>query len=378
MRAYVDEPIGIKPLTLLSTESVQDFYRNLNKLERGGTRKYSLLKTIRETSQGAGAHLGGLEREVHEELCKLCPDRSMDATLVPGTVFTRDLTSTLPTIQTTVGDQAIPFLRPRTIAGRCGATIMELSGGPLKLPRQTATAGAIWLPETSPVTAADSALDAITLSPSRIMGSTIVSQQLIKQSSLDIETYVANDLARAIAVSIDAATLYGTGTNQPLGILNYAANTAGQYVYSKRSAPVTFGAAATWQKVLSFELALENGLIENDGTFAFVTSPAVRDKWQQAQKVSTYPSFLWEQGDDPVFGSVNGRPALSSTQVQNNTVIFGRWSDVIIGQWVGVEILSNVFSLATQAEVQITANLLVDVEFKYALSFCSSTDSGAQ
>jgi hypothetical protein len=160
--------------------------------------------------------------------------------------------------------------------------------------------------------------------------------------------------------------------------MNIAANTSGQYLYNKRSTPVTFGAAASWQKVLAFELALENGLVENDGTFAFVSSPAVRDKWQQAAKVATYPSFLWEQHDDPVFGSVNGRPALSSTLVQNNTVLFGRWSDCVIAQWAAVDVLSNRYTYATTAEVEITANALVDIQFKYALSFCASNDSGAQ
>jgi hypothetical protein len=75
---------------------------------------------------------------------------------------------------------------------------------------------------------------------------------------------------------------------------------------------------------------------------------------------------------------VNGRPALSSTQVQNNTVLFGRWSDCVIAQWAAVDVLSNIFTYATTAEVEITANLFVDIQFKYALSFCASADSGAQ
>jgi HK97 family phage major capsid protein len=179
-----------------------------------------------------------------------------------------------------VRDQVVPFLFPRTIAGRCGATILEVAGGNFKLPRQIGSAGAQWLPETGSAAAADQQFDSFTFSPSRIMGRTLVSAQLIQQSSLDIEAFRSDDLARSIAVSVHAATLYGTGTNQPLGILNYDANTSGQYKYNLRSAPITFGASASWQKVLSFELALETALVDNDGTFAFLTSPAVRDKWK--------------------------------------------------------------------------------------------------
>jgi hypothetical protein len=368
------------PLTLLQTDTVHDFHRNLRKLEKGSERKYSLMKALRESIPGN--RLSGLECETHQELLKLSgKQRNVHGTLVPASVFTRDLTSSVPAIQTTVSSEVIPFLRPRTIAGKCGATILEVAGGDFRLPRQIGTAGAQWLPETGPITAVDSKLDSIAFQPSRIMGKTIVSSQLLKQSSVDIETFIGNDLSRAIATAVDAATLYGAGasSNQPTGIMTIGANTSGNYAYNLRSTPVTFAGSATWAKVLAFELALENALVDNDGTFAFVSSPTVRDKWAQAAKIAGYPSFLWEQGDDsPIFGRVNGRAALSSTQVQNNTVIFGRWSDCIIAQWLAIDVLSNPFVYATAAEVEITANLFVDIQFRYALSFCASSDSGAQ
>jgi hypothetical protein len=82
--------------------------------------------------------------------------------------------------------------------------------------------------------------------------------------------------------------------------------------------------------------------------------------------------------DDPTFGRVNGRPAISSTQLPTGQVIFGRWSDLLICTWVGVEILVDPFSLATAAEVRVRVNLLCDIGFRYAVAFCASADSGAQ
>jgi hypothetical protein len=246
--------------TLLSTETVPDFHRNLRKTKREVNANIHCSK--RSGKRAQCNRLTGLEMETHQELSKLYRGRNVHGVLVPASVLTRDLTSILPTVQTTVSGEVIPFLRPRTIAGKCGATILEVAGGDFKLPRQTGTAGATWLPETGPATAADPQFDSITFQPSRIMGKTMVSYQLFKQSSVDIETFVGNELGRAIAVAVDAATLYGTGTNQPTGIMTIAANTAGQYVYSKRSAPVPFGGAATWPRVLQFELMLENGLID--------------------------------------------------------------------------------------------------------------------
>ena len=142
---------------------------------------------------------------------------------------------------------------------------------------------------------------------------------------------------------------------------------------------MTFGGPASWAHVLEFEKNLELGLIQNDGTFGYAVSPDVRDKWQQNVKVATYPSFLWENlPDDPDFGRVNGRKAISSTQLLAGQVIFGRWSELLICSWLGVEVFVDPFSLATAAEIRVRVSLLADIAFRYALAFCASSDSGAQ
>jgi len=111
----------------------------------------------------------------------------------------------------------------------------------------------------------------------------------------------------------------------------------------------------------------------------WATDPTVRDKWQQAPKLAGYPSFLWENtSDDDTFGRVNGRRAISSTQLPAGQVIFGKWSEMLICTWVGLEILVDPFSLAIAAEIRVRATLLADIQFRYPLAFCASSDSGAQ
>jgi hypothetical protein len=294
----------------------------------------------------------------------------------------RDLTIPgLPVVQTTVADEILPFLRAKTVCGRLGATLLDgLTGGNLKLPRTTVGGIASWLPEIGGGTDADQSLDSFTIVPKRITGSTVISRQLVYQSSPDIEAFVVNDLSNAIAVAVDLAALNGSGSGSaPKGILFYPVNASGQYAYASRSANVTFGGAATWSSVLAFEKTLEQGLIVNDGTFGWAVDPTVRDKWQQAPKLAGYPSFLWENdNDDSVFGYANGRPALSSTQLTAGQVIFGRWSEMIIATWLALDVFVDPFSLATTAEIRVRASLLADIQFKHALGFCCSADSGAQ
>jgi hypothetical protein len=128
----------------------------------------------------------------------------------------RDLTvSGYPqTVQTTIGTRSSRFCAPRLCAGLGAQLIDGLAGsnlGNLKLPRAIGGAVASWQPETGPGTDTDQSFDSFTLIPKRITASTILSRQLILQSSPDIEAFIANDLANAIGVTVDTAALNGTG-----------------------------------------------------------------------------------------------------------------------------------------------------------------------
>jgi hypothetical protein len=368
----------------LPTNQVSDFSRNFAQLEKHSKRPFSLRKVIRELSDKP-ARLTGFELEVSQELQSLNSARQNTGALVPIEAFgvqRRDLTiGTIPTVQTTVSpDEPIPFLRVKSVCGRCGATMLDgLSGGNLSLPRATATAGAGWYGETGPIPSADQSLDNITLSPKLISGSTIVSNQLLRQSSPDIEAFIVRDISEAIAIAVDQTALFGAGSAvTPKGIMAYAANAVGSYAYGLRSANQTFGGPSTWAAVLGFEKTLEDGRIENDGTFAYVSSSATRTKWQTAQKALNYPVYLWEQENDELDGRVNGRRAVSSAQITGDIVILGKFSELIIANWLGVEIVVNNHTRAINAETVIQTTLWADIGFRYALAFCASTDSGAQ
>jgi hypothetical protein len=51
---------------------------------------------------------------------------------------------------------------------------------------------------------------------------------------------------------------------------------------------------------------------------------------------------------------------------------------MLICTWVGLEILVDPFSLATQAELRVRESLLADIAFRYPLAFVASSDGGAQ
>ena len=380
------------PRTLLPTNEQSDFSRNLYELERRARRPYSLTNVLRAMCE-TPPRLGMLETEVDQELRSLNKNRNVIGKLVPVQALSplrRDLSITSPstgavTVQTTVGDQVVPFLRSKTVCGQLGATLIDgLTNGNVRLPRATVGGVASWLPEIGPGADADQNFDYFTATPKRIQASTVLSRQLVYQSSPDIEAFIANDLANAIAVAVDNAALNGTGVApQPLGILNYPANLPGSYTYSSRSTNVTFGGPTTWGNVLLFEKNVELGNVVNDGTFGYATDPLCRDKWQQQTKTpgaTQYPVYLWENTADPSdpFGRVNGRRAISSTQIQGSKVIFGKWSEMLICTWLGLDVMVDPFSLAVTGEIRVQVSLLADIQFRYPLAFCASSGSGAQ
>jgi len=336
---------------------------------------YSLSKVLLQ-----GRAVDGWEREISQELTRTLEHPPLGV-WVPVSILAgrRDLTAGAPgagglTIQTTVERSLIPVLRKRAAVVALGATVLEDLVGNISFPRQITPATPTWVTENQGLPPTDSSFDRIVLSPKRIVAQTNFSSQLLKQSSLQIDEMVRTDLSKGIGTALDAAALVGTGVNMPLGILNYPANAAGAAAYGSTAPEVTFAGAASWPAVLDFEGNVEALDQVSDGTGGYVASTKTKRKWKALQKNVNYPSYLWEND------SVNGYRALAINQLAaTDRVIFSsRWSDCLIGMWPAIDIVSDPFSMAEYSIVKVVTNLLADVQFRYALSFCPSTDSGAQ
>jgi HK97 family phage major capsid protein len=303
---------------------------------------------------------------------------------VPDWFLTRDLTAGVPataglTIQTTVEPSLIPLLRNRTAVLQAGARYISGLQGNLLMPRQNAPSTISWNTEIAAVTESDLRMDSVTLSPNRVGGWCNYSKQLLAQSSLDIDNVVRDDMIQVIQIAIDAVALTGTGTNQPTGILNTAANSGLPYNYALAAPTIAFSSGyPTWSQVVAFESNVESGNLVLDDSAVYITTPAVKGAWKTYAKNDPrnatgpyYPMFFWEGGD-----RVNGMRAIATNQVPANKVVFGKWNELMIGQWAGLDIVVDIYTLATQAEIRVITNMFVDVKYRYASAFCYSTNSG--
>lgn len=86
-------------------------------------------------------------------------------------------------------------------------------------------------------------------------------------------------------------------------------------------------------------------------------------------KFSNTGTPVWEND------MVNGYRAMASLQnTAANTVIFGDWSSIIIGDWAGTEVLVDPYTLGSQGQVQIIIQQLTDIICRQPKSFAISSN----
>jgi HK97 family phage major capsid protein len=106
-----------------------------------------------------------------------------------------------------------------------GATRIETAGGnTLPIPKVTAHAAAVWATEAQALTSADDTFGQVLLGAYKAVKLVKVSIELLEDTGVDLEAYIANELGRAIGrLEGDAFATGASGsTTTPEGVLNKA------------------------------------------------------------------------------------------------------------------------------------------------------------
>lgn len=346
----------------------------LNKKE---LRSYSILKVVNALS--GNGKLDGLEAEASAAEARRV-GRDPSGVFVPAEVFgasrRANAVGTAADGGYTVGEDIdysnmVELLRNQSHVLGLGARVITGLKGDVTIPRVLTGATAYWVSETGSITQSSGTFGQIAMKPRRLGASVPYSKQFLAQSGLSVENFVRDDITAAFGVELDRVAISGAGASEPLGILNLASG--------DRATSVTFGAAATWAKVISFEtnVATANALGLAGGPYAYLTTPATRGVWKGAVKVSSQANFLWENGD-----IVNGYAARATNQFPTsgtlNQVIFGQFGQVIYGEWAGIDITVDAITSARTGQVNVTIQKFVDMVVRQGKAFAISTDSGAQ
>jgi len=331
-------------------------------LSEAETRSFSFLKALNylaNPGDRAAREEAAFEIEASNAAAKKAGRVSRGIT-VPYDVMRRDLKTSPATqggnlVQTDL-DAAnfIDLLRNNSVLGQAGSTVLTGLQGNIAIPKLAGGSSAYWISEGGAPTESQQSIQQVSMIPRTCGAFTDISRKLLIQSSLDVESLVRNDIAKVIALEIDRAALYGTGSsNEPLGLHN----TSGIGTESITANNPTFAQVVNMES----DVAAANALM---GNLSYVTGATIRGAMKVKAKDSGSGLFLWEGNN-----TVNGYNAYMSNQIQAGDLWFGNWSDCIIGYWSSLDLLVDPYTHSTSGTIRITALQDVDVAFRHAASF---------
>lgn len=276
----------------------------------------------------------------------------------------------------------IDILRNKAMVVQMGAQLLSGLIGNVAIPRQGAATVAYWVTENGTITEDESmAFQLVTLSPKTIAARSQITRQMLQQSTPSIEALVRNDLAQVLALGIDKAAIHGTGTSgQPLGILNQSG--IGSVIGG------TNGAAITIDHLIDLETLVASANADF-GAMGYMTNAKAVGALKKLK--STTGQYLWTSlpggGRSATPGEINGYPVGRTNQVNSNgtkgsatgvtsSVLFGNFSDLMIGEWGVLEILPNPYGSGfNSGALDIRAMQTVDVAVRHPESFAAMTDA---
>ncbi len=249
----------------------------------------------------------------------------------------------------------IEVLRNRTTIMKNGRVLAGLVGN-IDIPKQLAAAQGFWLGEDEDTTETGIELGQIPLSPKTVGAYTEYTRRMAMQSSLDAEALLRVDLASALALTIDKAGYYGTGSDhQPKGIALYTGING-----------VNFAAVQpTFAELVAMETAVATDNADVNG-MRYVGNAGFRGHCKTTTKFGAgTDATLWESG-----GTVNGYGADITNQVNAGDVFFGNYSDLLIAMWGGLELQVDPYSGSKKGRVRIVVFQDVDFALRRVESFC--------
>lgn len=248
----------------------------------------------------------------------------------------------------------IDLLRAKATIMRMGRTLGGLTGN-IDIPKQIAGATGYWIGEDDDAGETGIELGQVGMTPKTLAAFSEITRKLLVQSSLDVEAMVRLDLAIGMALTMDKAGYYGTGTaNQPLGLANQTGLNAVAFA----------GANPTFSELVAMETAIATDNADVD-SMVYVANAGFRGYAKTTLKFAGVPGTIWEPGNQ-----VNGYGALITNQVNAGDVVHGNFGDFIIGMWGGLELNIDPFSNSKKGRIRVITFQDVDFAIRRAESFC--------
>lgn len=337
---------------------------------------YNLGAALRYMATGKG---GELEREISDNLYRECGQSQSDerSLMIPfnresmrGVMTKRELADAAGSgaglvAQENLPDMFVDYVRSK-IGVKSATFLTGLTGAPVTIPAMTTDTSVAWVSggtshtdantdvaETTPV------IGNIELNPHKLGGYTVVGKDLILMGTPDAAGIVMNSLMAKVARLLGTTMLKGNASNPAITGLATASG-----VQTNVIATI---ASATWANMLNFAAKVEG--LEVFGDLEFVMSAADKATFKSIAKGQYGSGFLCE--DDRIDGHlVHVDGSLSS-----GDIYFGDFSNIIVGQWGGVEITLDPYRHARSGMLEVIVQLVCDINVRRPNTFVKRTAS---
>lgn len=321
--------------------------------------RYSAARAIRGALMG---RLDGLEGEMHAELSR---GRETRGVMIPtsillgearaGQTVTPD-TAGGYTVQTNVAPLADRF-RPALRVEAMGATVMRNLSGFLDLPNLAGSGTASWVGENGNATRSEATFAKVSMSPRTVTGEYRLSRRLILQSNEAVEDLMRRDLGLILAQALDAAAINGDGVLEPMGIL--------------QNAGVDQVTAAVLLTDTAADLIAALEMDDVTGTAAFLTNPTVMNVARKLKDGDGHNIALAETFHNQRVETTTQAPNNLGVGTDKSALIYGLWSELVIGYWSAVDVLVNPYhaDVASNGGALIHAFLDADVAVRHTEAF---------
>jgi HK97 family phage major capsid protein len=350
-----------------------------NTTEARDLSKYSVLKVVRSTlrpNEAGYQALSGIEKEMHEEAAKEARNAGiiLEGAGIPQMLIAqRDNSITMPTqpedgsvlVQKDVRP-ILDFLRAPSVLRNLGAQFLTGLVGNISMPEMTAGAVSTWKGEVETLDKSNQKFAEREFSPNRLGTFAIRSKQFLAQTAPAIETMLRTDLENSVVQKLEQTAINGIGTgNIPQGILQNG--DVNQVALGANGGAFTRGTMiALMAAVMNNNIPLTSpGLLLNVNTMAAL----MNTKLDAGSGL-----FLMNSADNlmgyktAVTTNVPGN-LTKGTGTNLSAAIFGSWNNLLIGQWGGLDITTDPYTLGTEGQIRIIIQSFYDIMVQRAKAF---------
>lgn len=181
------------------------------------------------------------------------------------------------------------------------ARVIQTSSGDRKIPVVASHGTAAWTDEEGIINESDDSFGQISLSAYKLATLIKISNELLNDSVFNIDTYIANELARRIGDAEEAAFIAGDGSNKPTGI--FASTGGGEIGITTASAT-----AITFDEIYDLYYSLKSPYRRNATWIMHDSTVKAIRKLKDANG-----QYLWQPAGSGTSDTLMGRAILTSS-----------------------------------------------------------------